>query len=61
MCIRDSPKRDPRYLRRNALVVLGNVGDAGSPEVRDLVNTYLESDDELLVEHAAWAAQELGI
>ena len=23
--------RDPRYLRRNALVALGNVGDGGDP------------------------------
>ncbi len=55
------PKRDPRYLRRNALVVLGNVGDAESPVVRELLSTYLASDDELLVEHAAWAANELGL
>jgi len=55
------PKRDPRYLRRNALVVLGNVGDADSPVVRDLVTDYLASDDELLVEHATWAATELGL
>lgn len=55
------PKRDPRYLRRNALVVLGNVGDPESETVRDLLARYLASDDDLLVEHAAWAAKELGI
>ena len=55
------PKRDPRYLRRNALVVLGNVGDAESDVVRELLREYLESGDELLAEHAAWAVSELGL
>jgi epoxyqueuosine reductase len=46
------PRNDARWLRRNALVALGNVGGA---EHRDAVESYLESDDELLREHAAWA------
>jgi len=54
------PKRDPRYLRRNALVVLGNVGDPGSELVRGLLNDYLHSGDDLLTAHAIWAARELG-
>ena len=54
------PKRDPRYLRRNALVVLGNVGDGDSPKVRQWLADYLRCGDDLLVSHAIWAAAELG-
>jgi epoxyqueuosine reductase len=39
------PGRDPRFLRRNALVALGNVG---GEEVRDLAGPYARSGDELL-------------
>jgi epoxyqueuosine reductase len=46
------PRNDARWLRRNALVALGNVG---GDEHRSVVEAYLESDDELLREHAAWA------
>ncbi len=50
------PRNDPRYLRRNALVAAGNSGD---PSLAPLVEEYTESDDELLAEHAAWAAERL--
>ncbi len=50
------PKNDPRYLRRNALVALGNVGTASQ---RALLDPYLEDDDPLLREHAEWAAARL--
>jgi epoxyqueuosine reductase len=44
------PRNDPRYLRRNALVAVGNgAGDA------ELARPYAESDDPLLREHAEWA------
>ena len=47
------PRNDPRYLRRNALVALGNVG---SPEHLDVLEPFLEDDeDPLLREHARWA------
>ena len=55
------PRREPRYLRRNALVVLGNVGDPDSPVVRELIDRYVGSDDEIEREHALWAAQQLGL
>ena len=54
------PGRDPRYLRRNALVALGNVGDGGDPATVDALRRWLQVDDPMLVEHAAWAAGELG-
>jgi epoxyqueuosine reductase len=48
------PRNDPRYLRRNALVALGNSdGDAAS------ARRYAESDDPLLREHAEWALERL--
>jgi epoxyqueuosine reductase len=48
------PRNDPRYLRRNALVALGNTG--GDPTQ---ARRYAESDDELLREHAEWALARL--
>jgi epoxyqueuosine reductase QueG len=44
------PRNDPRYLRRNALVAVGNgAGDA------ELARPYAHGDDPLLREHAEWA------
>jgi epoxyqueuosine reductase len=48
------PRNDPRYLRRNALVALGNGG--GDPE---LAHRYAAGDDPLLREHAEWALERL--
>jgi epoxyqueuosine reductase len=50
------PRNDPRYLRRNALVALGNVG---RPEHAGLVARYAEDADPLLREHAEWALRRL--
>jgi epoxyqueuosine reductase len=55
------PRREPRYLRRNALVALGNVGDPAAPAVAATVRAYVEHPDPLLREHAAWAARRLGL
>jgi epoxyqueuosine reductase len=52
--------RDPRYLRRNALVALGNVGQGNDPATERVLCRWLDSDDELLVEHAGWACKRLG-
>ena len=46
------PRNDARYLRRNALVALGNIG---RPEDAPLAEPFLEDGDELLREHARWA------
>ncbi len=54
------PRREARYLRRNALVVLGNVGDPQHIQVRELVEQYVASADDIEREHALWAAGELG-
>ena len=55
------PGRHPRYLRRNALVALGNVGNGTDPGTRRVLVRYLAGDDEMLAEHAAWAAERLGL
>ena len=46
------PRNDSRYLRRNALVALGNTGGS---EHRDAVAAYAEDPDPMLREHAEWA------
>ena len=53
------PERDPRYLRRNALVALGNRGGRDDLEVRAVLAEYREGDDALLARHAAWALDRL--
>ena len=54
------PKREVRYVRRNALVVLGNVGDPQDPEVIGALARHLRHPDPLLRGHAVWAARRLG-
>ncbi len=54
------PGRDPRHLRRNALVALGNVGDGSDEATERALRQWLASGDPLLVEHARWAAASLG-
>ncbi len=51
--------RDPRHLRRNALLALGNTADPAHAEVWRVVDRARASDDDLLREHAAWAADRL--
>ena len=55
------PRRDPRYLRRNALLALGNSADPESVEVRAEVERFAApgADDEMLQEHAQWALRRL--
>jgi epoxyqueuosine reductase len=54
------PRRDPRFVRRNALVVLGNVGNAADSAVVAALQRYLADPDPMLRAHAAWAAARLG-
>lgn len=53
--------RDPVWWRRNALIVLGNTGDAGDPRTCDTLDRYRRHPDPLLREHAEWAARRLGL
>ena len=50
------PRNDPRYLRRNALVALGNSAD---PEHGAAAEPYAAGDDSLLRDHAEWALARL--
>ncbi len=51
------PGRQARYLRRNALVALGNAGGGGAVAA---ATGFLTGSDPLLRGHAAWALGELG-
>jgi epoxyqueuosine reductase len=53
-------ERDPDHLRRNALIVLGNVGDGADGEVEAALARYLHHPNPLLRSHAEWAAGRLG-
>ncbi len=53
------PDRDPDYLRRNALVVLGNVGNPGDDEVVATVDRWRRDGSPMVRRHAEWAAGEL--
>ena len=55
------PRRQPRYLRRNALIVLGNVADPSDPRVRAAVDRALGDSDPLMRAHAVWCARRLGM
>ena len=50
----------PRWLRRNALLVLGNTGSAADPEVVATVRAALVDADPMVRAHAVWAAARLG-
>lgn len=51
------PKRNPRFVRRNALVALGNTGTVADV---GLLAGYAGHPDALLREHAVWALGVLG-
>jgi epoxyqueuosine reductase len=53
--------RDVRWIRRNALVVLGNTGDPADAEVRRVLADYRAHADPVLREHATWATERLGL
>ncbi len=54
------PRRRPEYLRRNALVVLGNSQSGDDPEVERVLANCLASTHALVRSHAVWAALRLG-
>ncbi|MGI8753432.1 MAG: tRNA epoxyqueuosine(34) reductase QueG [Acidimicrobiales bacterium] len=53
-------ERDPRHLRRNALIVIGNGADVSHPRVLRVLRDALSSTDPLVRSHAVWAAARLG-
>jgi epoxyqueuosine reductase len=50
------PRNDPRWLRRNALLALGNVG---GPDDVATVERYADCADEMLRDTASWALERL--
>jgi epoxyqueuosine reductase len=54
------PRREVRFVRRNALVVLGKVGDPTAAAVEAVLHRHLQHEDPLLRAHAVWAARRLG-
>jgi epoxyqueuosine reductase len=50
------PRREPRWLQRNALVAAGNAGD---DRTRAEVERLAAGDDAMLAEHARWALERL--
>jgi epoxyqueuosine reductase len=50
------PRNDPRWLRRNALVALGNTGPA---DALPLADGWATSDDPMLAETAGWAGTRI--
>ena len=52
-------RRQARHLRRNALVVLGNVGDGTDERTAATLRRALQHDDPLVRAHAVWAAARL--
>lgn len=51
--------RDPRWWRRNALVVLGNTATSDDDWVGPELERYATGSDPILAEHAQWAQQRL--
>jgi epoxyqueuosine reductase len=54
------PQRQPRYVRRNALIVLGNTADPAAPGVIAALERALADADPIVRAHAVWAAGRLG-
>ena len=54
------PRREPRYLRRNALVALGNAASLDQPGVVVALERAMADGDPLVRAHAVWAARRQG-
>jgi epoxyqueuosine reductase len=53
--------RETRWLRRNALVALGNTASPNDIDVIAALARYVRDDDPMLRAHAVWAAARLGM
>jgi epoxyqueuosine reductase len=53
--------RDPRWVRRNALVVIGNTASLHNEKAQAVVAAHVRSADPILRAHAVWAASRLGM
>ncbi len=56
------PRRDPDYLRRNALLALANASEQPtSSRTRAVVASHLTHESGMVRAHAVWAARRLGL
>jgi epoxyqueuosine reductase QueG len=53
--------RDPTWVRRNALINLGNIADGLAPDVQEVIVRYLNHPQPVLRAHAVWAAARLNL
>jgi epoxyqueuosine reductase len=54
-------ERNPDWVRRNALLVLGNIGESTDKRVVGTISRYLEHPDPMLRAHAVWSAARLNL
>jgi epoxyqueuosine reductase len=54
-------QRDMTWVRRNLLIVLGNVGNPHDVAVVETLRRYLSHDSGILRAHATWAAARVGL
>ena len=53
--------RDMTWVRRNLLIVLGNIGHPSDVSVVETLRRYLSHDNAILRAHATWAAARIGL
>ena len=53
--------RDMTWVRRNLLIILGNIADPSDERVVDVVRRYLSHERAELRAHAVWSAARLGL
>ncbi len=53
--------RNPMWVRRNALIILGNIGDNRDASVREVLIKYLAHEEPMLRAHAVWSAARLNL
>ena len=53
------PRRDPRYLRRNALVALANTAAVDDARASAALSRYVDGPDDMLAEHARWGRRRI--
>ena len=53
--------RNPIWLRRNALIALGNCADPADDQTRRVLRQYLGHAEAILRAHAVWAVARLGL
>jgi epoxyqueuosine reductase len=54
-------QRDMTWVRRNLLIIVGNIADPSRPEIVEILQKYLSHQHPILRAHAVWAAARLGL